>query len=391
MMRTHNIMIPILVAFTAMALGCTAHTHAPGTRTTSDATPDVKDSPGSAAAAPAAPRNSGPGPSGTQAKGPAPAAVVPAPPARTPAVPVAKPAAKPVASITWGPEIQASALVNPLGTPIFSVALRPGCSHVAVGGQGMAVGVVSTAGKHHWKRDKVRNVCSRASCHEGTRVGFIPGTPRLMVALNGDTIRMFTVTSGQMTPFRGGFSGRIRSFTVGKRFGAALYNHGLAVWRTGMGLISKKKQPGMTRAYAGDTNILLTGAATLRLVSRGGKKQVETSTAGTPLQALRMKTGWAVLLTDRVLLLGEKLKRISVWELPAGHVGVHLVADGAGISVLTKNGNRLALLTRTGSKLTGRVVVFQKSRPSGSLSFAMTPGCLAAASGDRLWYAPLPP
>ncbi|MBU1240226.1 hypothetical protein KJ865_11005, partial [Myxococcota bacterium] len=272
------------------------------------------------------------------------------------------------------------------------IAVNADCTHVAAGSTGMTVGVVATTKGKAWKRSDVRNVCAGPSCHEGARVGFIQGNRWLMAAINGDTIRKFSLKSGRLAPFRGGFGGRIQDFVVSPHYVAALYKHGLAVWRTTVGLISKKKQPGMVRLFGGPRVLLLASKQSLTLVSRGGKTMATALVDSLPMDARPVKKGWAVLFAKKVVLYSATLKKTASMPLLPNHRGILLVPSKAAFpGVITASGSDLSLLTHDKNQFAGVALKGVPTFKSGTTRLAAGSKCIALSQDKGLWFVTVTP
>ncbi|MBU1219132.1 hypothetical protein KKF34_04210 [Myxococcota bacterium] len=136
---------------------------------------------------------------------------------------------------------------------VSSLSIDKNCSAIVAGGTSMDLYFHSISDKksRNWILDNVKNGCHREKCKKPVHAAFFPDGNTILVALNGDTIRVVDRRK-RVLGFRGGYLQESRGLAFGpkaKSF-AVLYNRGLYIFRLPSGLICKQSSYTASRIFS---------------------------------------------------------------------------------------------------------------------------------------------
>ncbi|MGM0595475.1 MAG: hypothetical protein ACQES9_00395 [Myxococcota bacterium] len=247
-------------------------------------------------------------------------------------------------AVVQGAPIQFKKIQVKIKTRINAFDVSSDCKNIAVGGKMMDLSLITRNGKNKWQINHIRNNCKGKRCTEGVVPFFLADNKTIIATLNGDTLRKFNI-QGKALAFRGGYPGRIKKFSLfnSKKYAAAQYRHGLAVWRTTSGLAGKIKIPFKDRLYFGKQDKFLQKSSNyliLKTIKNKIKNKIKEKRKIIDVRGTNKE--WIILYPQKLEFYSLNLSRKNTIKLPAGYKPVKVSGRIKGNQVRTiarKNNN----------------------------------------------------
>lgn len=271
---------------------------------------------------------------------------------------------------------------------ITTLSLHPKCMGVLVGAPHWTLARFDDAGNLLWSTEKTL-VCPYANrCHETPRAAFLPNE-NVVALLDGDSLRMFN-TRGRMMALRGGFLQSVFDFGVSSdgKFIAALYPHGLAIWRATGGLMRKPEIPGATRFTFDDSQetrkIVVVVGSQVRRYSLDFTGEPETQTVSGDVVDVRK---------NRILTTTHSLSSHETVTLPADFKPLRIVSTSMHVLLGMRNARLVMIHLTVTADPTINIQEWEITGfPEKTLPVVdVNEGCIAVAVGASVYFSLLPP
>ncbi|MDA3863278.1 MAG: hypothetical protein PF689_05345 [Deltaproteobacteria bacterium] len=257
-------------------------------------------------------------------------------------------------AIVQGDPIQFKKIKVKIKTRINAFDVSSDCKNIAVGGKMMDLSLITKNGKNKWQINHIRNTCQGKRCTEGVVPFFLTDNKKIIAALNGDTLRKFNI-QGKALAFRGGYPGRIKKFSLfnSKKYVAAQYRHGLAVWRTTIGLVGKIKIPFRDRLFFGKEDKFLQKTCNyliLKTIKNKVKRKIKEKRKIIDVKGTNKE--WIILYPQKLEFFSLNLSRKKSIELPSGYKPVKVSGriNGNKVRIIARKDNNWFLLLVEGKK-----------------------------------------
>ncbi len=275
-----------------------------------------------------------------------------------------------------------------LSQNVAFVKVHPKCTGGLAAAAQWELARFDSSGKLAWSTRKNGIACPHGNrCHETPRAAVLPNE-NVVAVLDGDSLRMFNAR-GRMMALRGGFLQATLDFGVSPdgKLVAALYPHGLALWRATGGLVRKQELPGATRFSFDYTQ----GRHVQVLIGREVRRY-ELDFSGEPVTRTLADDG-VDLLRNRVLTVRESLGPADAVRLPADLQPLRLVSTGMHVVLGMRAGRMVIQKLAAGENQTTDVQEWEITGISWKTPILadVNEGCLAAADGADVYFALLPP
>lgn len=271
---------------------------------------------------------------------------------------------------------------------ITTLSLHPKCMGVLVGAPHWTLARFDGAGNLLWSTEKTL-VCPYANrCHETPRAAFLPNE-NVVALLDGDSLRMFN-TRGRMMALRGGFLQSVFDFGVSPdgKFIAALYPHGLAIWRATGGLVRKPEIPGATRFTFDDSQetrkVVVVVGSQVRRYSLDFKGEPETKSVFGDVLDVRK---------NHILTTAHSLSPDDTVTLPADLKPLRIVSTGMHVLLGMRNARLVIVHLTVTDDSTIDIQEWEITGfPDKTLPVVdVNEGCIAVAVGASVYFSLLPP
>lgn len=277
--------------------------------------------------------------------------------------------------------------VGQLSRNATSLTVHPKCTGFLAAAPFWELARFDAAGKRIWSTKNTVTCPHGNRCHETPRAAFLPNE-NVVAVMDGDSLRMFS-QKGRMMALRGGFLQSVLDFAVSPdgKMVAALYPHGLAMWRAAGGLIRKPEIPGAVRFSFDNSR-----GKYIQVVVGREIRRYPLDFSGEPVT--RTVTEDVVdILRDRVLTTVRSMGPDDAVVLPPDFTPRRIVSAGMHL-ILGLRGSRMVIVRpvpAAGGDIDVQEWEIRGIPDVSSAVVDVSEGCIAAASGTDVYFALLPP
>lgn len=271
-------------------------------------------------------------------------------------------------------------------SPVSSLSIDKNCSAIAAGGTSMDLYFHSISDKktRNWVLDNVKNGCHREKCKKPVHAAFFPDGNTILVALNGDTIRVVDRRK-RVLGFRGGYLQQSKGLAFGpkaKSF-AVLYDKGLYIFRLPSGLLVKNSSYSASRIFSFENTIFASTTEKIDILDFKLKNRGSINIKNAH-SVLKTGENFIASNSDYFYLLNNNYKLIKTFKIPQGYKIIKLFASPNFIlTVISKSTSYYIGYLSTDLKLS---VVREISGFTGEIkTITFSSPCLAFSDGKSVY------